>query len=269
MITLVSPARAAGNYSLILVNPDGAGATFVPGIQYSGTPTWSTPSGTLATVYETNAISNLLSATSDSPVTYSIVSGNLPEGVTLNSATGLVSGAVGTVSGAMTYSFTADAKDGEGQDTNRNFSYTVNPDAVTWSSPAAGTTLTGFISTAFSQALASTSAAGKAITYTANALPTGLSISGSSITGTPVAAYPGSSLITATTATTNRTTNIAVNWNITLAPFTSKLWSWGYNNTGQLGLGTTINYPSPVQVGTLTNWLTASAGSYFVQATSS
>ena len=40
------------------------------------------------------------------------------------------------------------------------------------------------------------------------------------------------------------------------------LWSCGYNNFGQLGVGNTTNYSSPVQVGTDTNWasLPASAG---------
>jgi alpha-tubulin suppressor-like RCC1 family protein len=32
------------------------------------------------------------------------------------------------------------------------------------------------------------------------------------------------------------------------------LWSWGYNNYGQLGLGNTTNYSSPKQVGALTTW---------------
>jgi alpha-tubulin suppressor-like RCC1 family protein len=32
------------------------------------------------------------------------------------------------------------------------------------------------------------------------------------------------------------------------------LWSWGLNNIGQLGSGTTTSRSSPVQIGTLTNW---------------
>lgn len=39
------------------------------------------------------------------------------------------------------------------------------------------------------------------------------------------------------------------------------LWSWGYNNYGQLGLSDTNHRSSPVQVGSLNNWRTiASAG---------
>jgi alpha-tubulin suppressor-like RCC1 family protein len=40
------------------------------------------------------------------------------------------------------------------------------------------------------------------------------------------------------------------------------LWAWGSNNFGQLGLGNTTSYSSPVQVGSLTNWLSVSTG-YF------
>jgi alpha-tubulin suppressor-like RCC1 family protein len=32
------------------------------------------------------------------------------------------------------------------------------------------------------------------------------------------------------------------------------LWTWGYNNSGQLGLGNLTSYSSPKQVGALTNW---------------
>ena len=38
------------------------------------------------------------------------------------------------------------------------------------------------------------------------------------------------------------------------------LWAWGYNNTGQLGLGDTTNRSSPVQVGALTTWTKIFAG---------
>ena len=41
------------------------------------------------------------------------------------------------------------------------------------------------------------------------------------------------------------------------------LWSWGYNNYGQLGQGNTTTYSSPKQVGALTNWSSVSCGGYF------
>ena len=32
------------------------------------------------------------------------------------------------------------------------------------------------------------------------------------------------------------------------------MWGWGTNTNGQLGIGTTTNVSSPIQVGALTNW---------------
>jgi alpha-tubulin suppressor-like RCC1 family protein len=41
------------------------------------------------------------------------------------------------------------------------------------------------------------------------------------------------------------------------------LWTWGNNDTGQLGLGDTTDRCSPVQVGSLTDWRAASIGDFF------
>lgn len=215
-ITFTTSAQAAGSYIIYVVNTDGSTGLAVPGLQYSGVPSWTTAAGSLATVYETAAISNSLSASSDSAVTYSVESGTLPTGVTLFAGSGLVSGTAPVVESSTTYNFTVTASDGENQDTARNFSYTVNPDVVTWSSPSSGATLSGTVGTAYTQALSATSAAGKTISYSANALPAGLSISGSSIIGTPTAASSISSLITATAATTQRTATRTFNWAVTV-----------------------------------------------------
>ena len=46
------------------------------------------------------------------------------------------------------------------------------------------------------------------------------------------------------------------------------LYSWGNGGVGRLGLGNTTSYSSPIQVGSLTNWLNLSASGYaFVLAT--
>jgi alpha-tubulin suppressor-like RCC1 family protein len=46
------------------------------------------------------------------------------------------------------------------------------------------------------------------------------------------------------------------------------MWLWGDNSYGRLGLGNTTNISSPVQLGSLTNWLSVSAGGYSSQAIS-
>ena len=44
------------------------------------------------------------------------------------------------------------------------------------------------------------------------------------------------------------------------------LWSWGWNSSGQLGLGDTTNRSSPVQVGSSTTWLSVVGGQDFTTA---
>lgn len=43
---------------------------------------------------------------------------------------------------------------------------------------------------------------------------------------------------------------------------TPKLFTWGYNSQGSLGLSNLISYSSPIQIGSLTTWKQVSAGSY-------
>lgn len=45
-----------------------------------------------------------------------------------------------------------------------------------------------------------------------------------------------------------------------------KLYAWGRNATGQLGLGDTTNRSSPTQIGSLTNWLSISASYTYTAA---
>ena len=236
-ITFTSPALAAGNYALYVINSDGGTAIYIPGIAYSGTPTWSTSSGNIASVYETNSISSTVAATGDATISYSLNSGTLPTGSTLNSSTGLISGTAPASAGSTTYSFVIRATDGQNQDTNRSFTITVNTDAVTWVSPADNTSTALDVNSEMSTVtLSATSIAGKSITYTANALPTGLSISANTIVGTPTVVGSTTSLITATAATSNRTATRTLSWVVSVAtdtyfPYTTLLLSGnGTNN---------------------------------------
>jgi hypothetical protein len=217
-ITFTSPALSTGSYPVYVVNTDGGTAIAVPGIQYSGTPTWTTAAGSLGSYTETQSISNTVTATGDAPISYSLFSGTLPTGATLNSANGLISGTSPLSASPTTYTFTIRATDAQQQDTNRQFSLTINPDVVTWSSPANGTTYTSTANSAISNvALSATAASGQSVSYTANALPTGLSLSGSNITGTPTVVANSSTLLTATAATTNATATRTINWVISVA----------------------------------------------------
>jgi len=217
-LTFTAPAQSSGTYTLYVVNTDGGTAIAVPGISYSGTPTWSTAAGSLGAVYETNAVSNTVTATGDATIVYSLLSGTLPTGSTLNTANGLISGTSVATNSPTTYSFTIRATDGQNQDTDRAFSITINPDSVTWSSPADQYSTPLAQDTAMSAfTMSASSAAGKSITYTANSLPTGLSISGATIVGTPTVTGTSGSLITATAATTGRTATRTFNWVVSVS----------------------------------------------------
>jgi len=217
-LTFTSPAKAAGSYIIYLYNTDGSGsATYIPGINYSGVPTWSTASGSISTTYELTSFTGnvtTLSASSNSTVYYLVNSGSLPPGATLNANTGVISGNTGAIGSQTAYNFVIEAKDQENQGTLRNFSITINPDVVTWSSPADGTTVTAYEYGSISQSLNATSATGRAVAYTANTLPTGVSISGNTITGTPSVVGTNNSLITATSNTTNKTATRNINFQI-------------------------------------------------------
>ena len=168
-LTFISPAKAPGSYELRVVNTDGGLATSVNNIQYSGVPVWTTPSGSLANVYEGGSVTSTLSATSDTPITYSLTSGTLPTGVTLTGNT--ISGTTGTVIGDTTYNFTIDAIDGELQNTSRNFNIGVLADLVTWTSPANNSTVTANNASNITPViLNATAASGSEVTYSANAL---------------------------------------------------------------------------------------------------
>lgn len=126
-ITFTAPAMAAGSYIVYVVNTNGTTALAIPGIQYSGTPTWATAAGTLGTIIKQTSFTANLSATGDAPVTYSVYSGALPSGITLTANTGVLSGTAPNVSSSTTYNFTIRSTDVQRQDTDRAFSITVLP----------------------------------------------------------------------------------------------------------------------------------------------
>jgi len=151
-LTFTTTAQSAGSYIIYVVNTDGSTALAVPGLQYSGVPNWTTSAGSLGSPGTNVSFSTTIAATGDAPVTYSVYSGSLPSGITLNSSTGVISGTTPVVGSSTTYNFTIRATDAQKQDTDRAFSISIVPVVVgqqayttpgtyTWTAPAGVTSV--------------------------------------------------------------------------------------------------------------------------------
>ena len=116
-----------GTYFIRVENNDGYAVRSTNAIlTVSDAPVWSTSAGTLGTFSGGGSVSATVSATSDSAVTYSVVSGSLPTGISLNSSTGAISGTESGATADTTYSFTIRATDAETQTADRAFSITIS-----------------------------------------------------------------------------------------------------------------------------------------------
>jgi hypothetical protein len=126
-ITITSPAKAAGQYTVAVTNTDGGNGSAANFIQYSGVPVWSTNSGSLGSVQEGASASFQVTATEGSDtIEYAVTSGSLPSGYSLATATGAITGTAGAVSADTTSTFSITATDDENQTSSaRSFSITV------------------------------------------------------------------------------------------------------------------------------------------------
>jgi hypothetical protein len=129
-ITITTPAKAAGPYTVAVLNPDGGTASENNFIQYSGVPVWSTAAGTLGNVLEGEAASFQVTATEGSDtIEYAVTTGTLPTGLSLATATGAITGTAPAVSADTTTTFSITATDDENQTSaSRSFSITVQND---------------------------------------------------------------------------------------------------------------------------------------------
>jgi hypothetical protein len=115
-----------GTYFIRIENPNGlAVRSSTALLTVSDAPTWSTSAGSLGSIAAGSSASFTVSATSDSAVTYSITSGGLPGGLSLNSSTGVISGTESGATQETNYNFTVTATDAESQTAPRAFSITV------------------------------------------------------------------------------------------------------------------------------------------------
>ncbi len=189
--------------------PTAATATAALSINISATPlsvtTSSLPTGVAQSAYPG---ASLQATGGVSPYFWSVTSGSLPAGLSLNSSTGAISG---TATASGTASFTVTATDSETptpQTATKNLSITINPQlAVTTSSLAAAS-----VGTSYNQALA---ASGGITPYswsvTSGSLPAGLSLNTSTgaITGTPTGPQVGTISFTVTVTDSESPTKTA------------------------------------------------------------
>lgn len=204
-------------YTLTLTNPGvtapvGTNSHLSTGFTAGSAPTWNTASGTIGTYTKNVAFSVTVSASSVvGTIAYTVTSGSLPSGLTLNSSTGVISG---TPTVSTPASFTITATDVSGNATARAFALAnAGPTWVT-----TGTLTGGELTVAYSFTLNATDDSGTAPTFTlaSGSLPTGLSLSsGGVISGTPTATGSYSFTVNATDAngvsTTSGTLTIPVN----------------------------------------------------------
>ena len=116
-------------YDVKVTNASGLATTIDDQINVDNAPTWNTSAGTIATIddYDTGTHATLSATDAEGDtVSYSIASGSLPPGTSLNSSTGVISGDPNNVNSSTTSSFNARATAG-GKTTDRTFNIIVNP----------------------------------------------------------------------------------------------------------------------------------------------
>jgi hypothetical protein len=113
-----------GTYFIRVENPDGNAVRSSSAIlTVSDAPAWQTAAGSLGTVDAGGTISFTVNATN--ATAYSIASGSLPGGASLNTSTGAITGTESGATQDTTYNFTITATDAEAQTADRAFSIAV------------------------------------------------------------------------------------------------------------------------------------------------
>tara|TARA_R110000823_G_scaffold61935_11_gene147373 strand:+ start:1372 stop:3042 length:1671 start_codon:yes stop_codon:yes gene_type:complete len=127
-LTITVNLSTKASYFLRVENPDGLAVRSSSALlTVSDAPTFSTASGSLGEGAKGAALSFDVDGSSDSTVAFSKISGAFPTGLTLNTATGVISG---TENGSQTtttvFNFTLRLTDAEGQTADRAFSISVS-----------------------------------------------------------------------------------------------------------------------------------------------
>jgi hypothetical protein len=144
-----SLTASAGPYDIKVTNPDNQISILENALTVGNTPVWSTTAGSLGQIYESARSSttfSLLATDADNQsVSYELVSGSLPTGMSMTSG-GVISGTAQEVASDTTYAFTIRARDTQNNFSDRSFSITTKSPIVqsfttgstTWTAPVTG-----------------------------------------------------------------------------------------------------------------------------------
>jgi len=116
-------------FDIVITNGNGLSITSANAVNIDAQPAWVTASGSLGTIvnYARSSYSQTVEATDpeSGAITYALVTGTLPGGLSLNTTTGVISGNVTAVASNTTYNFTIEARDAASNATERDFSFVV------------------------------------------------------------------------------------------------------------------------------------------------
>jgi hypothetical protein len=183
------------------------------GIDAGSVPAFTTAAGNIATTTRWDDAVSVTVAATDAENTisgYAITQGNLPAGLTLDGTTGAITG-TSTEQTTTTYTFTIEATDSAGNTNTRQFNIQIVNAAPVWSSPAEGATEDLVLNSSGSITLSATDPEGEAVSYTSGTLPTGLSLSGNVISGTPTVEATTSVAVTASDGFSTNVRNFSIN----------------------------------------------------------
>ena len=151
---------------------------------------WTTPSSNTATLTgaQTNTAYSytLVTAGGTGSKTYTVTSGTLPAGLSLNSSTGAITGSPTGGAGSSTFVVRTTDQSSNPSILNGTFTIVVTAAPLAWSSPTSGPAAFTVGTAITPITLVATGGAGS-LTYSLNSgtLPAGLSIVGNQLTGTP------------------------------------------------------------------------------------
>ena len=143
-------------YDVKVINSSGLATILADQINVNNAPAWVTSAGSLGSFGNYVNVNVTVSATDadGDTVTYSIVSGSLPSGLSLNTSTGAITGTMGAVGSSTTVNFTLRATAG-GKTADRAFSFvqagpsphafTYTGSDQTWTKPSGVTAVTAYV----------------------------------------------------------------------------------------------------------------------------